>query len=339
MKRGICLIISILFIINMHQNPLQFIGTSSSSQNVKASIGRTKKNNSIDIPVNNSLLNQQWMINYTKSNEAWRLINSQREVKVAVVDSGVDYNNPELKDRVLKNKGYNFVSNTNNVMDDMGHGTEVAGIIAAEQENKTGISGIAGPANVKIIPVKVLNNKGLGDSQTIAKGIVYSVDQGADIINVSIDFDTHDRYIEDALNYASYYGVLVVVAAGNSNSVCDDYSPAGDIGAYTVAAVTEKGDKAAFSSFGRSVSIAAPGVNILTTSIGGKYTSDSGTSMSAPIIAGVAAMIKAENYLLKAKDIEQIINSTAIDVQRKGKDVASGYGVVNAYRALLAAEK
>lgn len=332
------LIMVVLFVFNIGYRPLSSIGRSSASVASKSSSSKSYKQSSVSVQENDPLLKQQWMINYTKSNEAWKLINSRKEIKVAVVDSGVDYNNPDLKNRVLPNMGYNFVDNNKNVMDYMGHGTEVAGIIAAQQGNKIGISGITGPLNVKIIPIKVLDNKGTGDSETIAKGIIYGVDQGADIINVSIDFDTHDRYIEDALNYASYYGILVVVASGNSNSDCDTYSPAGDTGAYTVAAISNKGTKPDFSSYGRSVSIAAPGVDIITTALDGKYQVESGTSMSAPIVTGIAAMVKAENYLLNAAQISKILNNTAIDVLKKGKDIASGYGVINAYKAVLEAK-
>lgn len=320
--------------IYLNINEKSNLGRMASTKVKGQAIQSRKGTGIVKTPVENALLNQQWMLTQTNSMEAWKLMNNNRSVKVAVVDSGVDAKNPQLSGSVLVDEGYNFVNHSKNTMDDMGHGTEVAAIIAAKQVNGTGISGIVGPANVKILPVKVLNAKGLGDSSIVAKGIVYSVDHGADIINVSIDFDTHDQYIEDALSYAEYYGVLVVVAAGNSGNVCDEYSPAGDRGAYTVVAVDEAGKKPAFSSFGQSVSIAAPGVNILTTSIGNKYVFDSGTSMAAPIVSGIAAMLKAQNGSLKAKELTEILNATATDLQKKGKDVASGYGMINAYKAL-----
>lgn len=289
--------------------------------------------------VNDPYLKNQWAIGFTKSEEVWRIVEQKKEISVAVVDSGVDYNHPDLKNRVLVDKGYNFISNNKNTMDDLGHGTQVAGIIAAEAGNGKGITGIVGPLDVKIIPIKVLDKSGSGPSDIVAKGITYAVDAKADIINISIDFEEHDSEIESALEYAKKMGVFVVVAAGNSNNNCDLYSPAGDNGAYTVAAITSSYKRAYFSSYGSSVKVTAPGVEVLTTTLGGKYDVESGTSMSAPIVSGVAAMIKAENPLLGPSGIANIINSTATDVMDKGIDKKSGYGLPNAYKAVLAAKK
>lgn len=285
--------------------------------------------------VNDPYFKNQWIIGFTKSQDAWKIVDQKRQIKVAVVDSGVDYNNPELKNRVLKDLGYNFLNNTKNTMDDYGHGTEVAGIIAAEEGNKIGISGIVGPLDIGIIPVKVLDNRGKGPSDIVSKGIRYAVNVGADIINISIDFDVHDPEIINALNYAKEAGVFVVVAAGNTNTNCDKYSPAGDAGAFTVAAVDQQSKKTYFSSYGSSVSIAAPGVDIITTHTDGSYEDESGTSMSSPIVAGVAAMILAEDPNISANMVAQILTSTASDIMAKGKDKYTGYGLINAYKAVL----
>jgi subtilisin family serine protease len=343
LKKIIITLIFLVFLTGNQANMFDLQIVSKTIPKTGAKLAGTKTSvTNVDINTSNKKLNDtyfnmQWSIGFTRSDMAWGLVNQKKQVKVAVVDSGVDYNHPDLKNRVLTKLGFNFISNNMDTMDDLGHGTEVAGIIAAQEGNNQGITGIVGPLDVKIIPVKVLDNMGRGPSDIVAKGIMYAVSVGADIINVSIDFNEHDEDIQNALKYAAMKKVLVVVASGNSNSNCDNYSPAGDPGAYTVAAITDNYEKAYFSSFGSGVSIAAPGIDILTTTPKGKYEEESGTSMSAPIVSGVAAMIKAANPNLTSVDIGNIINSTAKDVMKKGKDPSSGYGLIDAYRAVLAA--
>lgn len=281
----------------------------------------------------------QWGISQIKGDEAWKILQQKREVKVAVVDTGVDYNHPDLKNRVLKDEGYNFLNNTFDTMDDNWHGTHVAGIIAADAENNIGITGVVGKADVKIIPVKVLDKNGQGSSNIIAKGIKYAADKGADVINFSVGFDVKDEFISQAIKYARTKGSFVVVSAGNNNINCDNSSPAGDEGAYTVSSVNDYNEKSSFSNYGDSVKIAAPGENILSTLPNGGYEYKSGTSMAAPYAAGVAAMIKAQNPNLTPEDIEYILDKTAVDIMEKGKDIESGYGLINAKEAVEMAGK
>jgi subtilisin family serine protease len=284
-------------------------------------------------------LSEQWAISHIKSNLVWDASKQKKQVKVAIVDTGVDYNHPDLKDRVLKNLGYNFVNNSKDTMDDNWHGTHVAGIIAADASNDLGISGVTGNFDVKIIPVKVLNSVGEGSSDIIAMGIRYAADAGADIINFSVGFDVKDSYIGDAIKYAREKGAFVVVSAGNNGVNCDVSSPAGDEGAYTVASVSPNNERSSFSNFGYSIKIAAPGEEILSTIPGGSYDYKNGTSMAAPIVAGVAAMMKAVNPSLEAKDIERILNETAVDVMEEGVDINTGYGVIDARAAVEMAQK
>lgn len=340
-KRVIFIIVIIVF-LTVNQDEIfkrPIISEAINVQEIKSLNTKITENKNVkNSKINDPYYNKQWSIEFTKSEEAWMLVDQKRDIKVAVVDSGVDYNHPDLKNRVLTNLGYNFIDNTKNTMDDLGHGTEVAGVIAAQEGNNIGITGIVGGLGVKIIPIKVLDSKGQGPSDIVAKGIIYGVDVGADIINVSIDFQEHDEDIQSALSYAYDHGVLVVVASGNSNSNCDNYSPAGDAGAYTVAAITEKYEHPEFSSYGNSVSVVAPGVDVLTTTLSGEYGLVSGTSISAPIVSGIAAMIKAENPALTPEEITNLINTTATKVLGSGKDKATGYGLINAYKAVLGAK-
>ena len=287
-----------------------------------------------DRAVNDPGYKIQWAISYTESNKAWRLVKQKREVRVAVLDTGVDYTHPDLKNRVLKSKGYDFVNNDNDPMDDHGHGTHVAGIIAAEANNRKGISGIAGPLDVRIIPVKVLNSKGEGRSDIIAHGIRYAVDSGADIINLSLGTRGKTRDISNAIKYARNKGVFVVAAAGNDNMDADNFSPTGDNGVYAVSAITPAYKKAPFSNYGDRIQGAAPGIKIVSTVPQGGYEAWDGTSMSAPVVSGVAAIIKANTPELTPDQIEKLLNETAVDIMTKGKDPYTGYGLVDAYRAV-----
>jgi subtilisin family serine protease len=280
------------------------------------------------------LLESQWTLKYTESARVWNLVEQKREIKVAVVDTGVDYNHPDLKNRVLKKLGYDFYNGDRDPMDDGWHGTHVAGIIAAESGNGIGISGITGSLDVKIIPVKVLDGSGQGPSGIIAEGIRYSVNKGADIINLSINFDVKDEFIADAIKYAWDKGVFVVVASGNNNKNSDYNSPASDFGAFTVASINQAYEKSYFSSFGESVKVSAPGERILSTVPGGTYVNKEGTSMAAPAAAGIAAILKAQMPELTPQQLTDILIETSLNNVKTDSDKPIGSGTVNAYNAL-----
>lgn len=284
--------------------------------------------------VNDPLYSSQWYIKSSKCNLAWNKIKQKREIKVAVLDTGVDYTHLDLKNRVIYSAGYNFVNNNKNVMDYNGHGTHIAGVIAAEANNKIGICGVVGKLDVKIIPIKVLDDHGDGDSVIIAKAIKYAADKGVDIINLSLGGDGKDKSLQNAISYARNKKIFVVTASGNENRSCDNDSPASDLGAYTVAAIGDDGKRADFSDYGNCVKISAPGTFILSTIPKNKYEEWEGTSESCPIVAGIAAMLKAQKPEISPSQIENILNSSSDDISPKGKDKYTGYGEVNAYRAI-----
>lgn len=287
-----------------------------------------------DSAVNDPGYKYQWAISATNANKAWSLVDQKREVKVAVLDTGVDYTHIDLKNRVLTGLGYNFINNSKDVMDDNGHGTHVSGIIAAEANNNQGITGIVGSLDVKLIPVKVLDKDGIGEEDKIAEGIRYAADKGADIINLSFGSIDESEEILSALKYAKEKGIFIVAASGNDNSNANLYLPAGyDEGVYTVSAVTPQYKKASFSNYGTSIDAAAPGVKIISTVPNG-YAVWDGTSMAAPLVSGVAAIVKAQNPSLTPDEITEILDSTATDIFTRGKDLQSGYGIINAYKAV-----
>ncbi|WP_243128400.1 S8 family peptidase [Clostridium chromiireducens] len=289
-------------------------------------------NQNNNVTVNDPGYKYEWYIPYTEADKAWSLINQKKEVKVAVLDTGVDYTHPDLANRVDVENGYNFVDNNYDTMDYNGHGTHISGIISAQGNNGIGLVGITGNLDVKILPIKVLDESGYGETINIVKGIIYAVDSGADIINLSLGVQAKSELIAKAIEYAKSKGVFIVAAAGNDNENSDNFSPAGD-GAFTVAAMNYNYRKAYFSDYGNSIKVAAPGVQMLSTVPGG-YEAWDGTSMSAPVVSGIAAMLKAEKPDLSIKQIEDILQSTATDIMYEGRDQTSGYGLVNAYSAL-----
>lgn len=299
---------------------------------VKSDFKLGEINENTNKAVNDPGYKYEWDISYTETDKAWPLIKQKREIKVAVLDTGVDYTHPDLKNRVLKSKGYNFVDNNSDTMDDNGHGTHVSGIIAANANDNIGIAGIDGTLDVKIIPIKVLDSNGEGDVNDIVKGIKYAADNGADIINLSFGANEKSKSIAEAISYAKSKGAFVVAAAGNDNEDSDNISPAGD-GAFTVAAMSYNYKKASFSDYGNCIKVSAPGVEILSTVPGG-YEAWDGTSMAAPVATGIAAMVKAEDPNLSPSQIEDVLDSTAKDIMSKGKDKQSGYGLIDAYNAI-----
>lgn len=295
--------------------------------------GSNNRNNTV------SLKNYEWDFQDVEADKAWPLVKQVRQVKVAIVDTGVDYNHPALKGKVDLADGYNFVANNTNVMDDNGHGTHLSGIITTNTNvsslsKATGLVGIDGNLNVQIIPVKVLDSSGAGDSDIIAKGIMWAADKGADIINLSLGMQGSVPEIDSAIQYATDKGALVVVAAGNDDADCANYSPASDPNAYTVSALTMNDRKASFSNYGSKIEVSAPGDYILSTVPNGQYAFMSGTSMATPVVSAVAAMVKAQNPNLNPAQIKQILDQSAWDLGPKGKDIYYGFGEVDAYRAL-----
>ncbi|MEA2195112.1 MAG: hypothetical protein QOG42_1546 [Solirubrobacteraceae bacterium] len=263
------------------------------------------------------MLDDQWGLTdaATGAPEAWTQSRGNGIV-VAVLDSGVQLNHPDLADSLWRNPGEipangidddhnGYVDDVNganikalngNVDDDNGHGTHVAGIIAAQAGNGIGGSGIAPGA--KIMSVKVLDANRAGDSSLLAKGIHYAVDQGAKILNVSINGDGTSPDLDAALAYAGAHGATVVASAGNNNRDIDitpSYPASStDPAVLTVTATQTTGSLLSIANRGlRSVDLAAPGGNILSTARGSGYELREGTSMAAPFVAGSLALMAA----------------------------------------------
>ena len=292
--------------------------------NAAAAVAKASGQNTFaDVP---ALGGNNWGADLVKAPEAWAKGYTGKGVVVAVLDTGVDYTHPDLKDNIWTNPnpgngkdgytndihGWNFVDNNNDVLDTFGHGTHVAGTIAGEN-NGFGVTGIAYDA--KIMPVKVLDNSGAGNDATIVKGIDYAVDHGANVINLSLGGGNGDSSLQSAIQYASSKGVVVVMAAGNDGGMTPNY-PAryAKNSGLAVGAVDQNKNMADFSTragFNQLAYVTAPGVNIYSTIPDNKYASYSGTSMATPHVAGVVALMLSANHNLTDSQVRQIVTQSA----------------------------
>ncbi|RSD26054.1 S8 family peptidase [Mesobacillus subterraneus] len=280
----------------------------------------------------NDLLYQekyQWNLPVIGTEQGWQVTRGKEEIEIAVVDTGVDLDHPDLKNRLVK--GYNVINERAEPDDDNGHGTHVAGIIASETNNNEGIAGMTWYN--KIMPIKAMGAKGYGTTFDIAKGIVWAVDHGADVINLSLGNYQPSKVLEEAVRYAYDKGAVMVSAAGNDGSDQPTY-PSAFPEVLSVAAVDYNGNRAEFSNHGDYIDIAAPGVYIPSTYFNQEYAALSGTSMAAPHVAGLAALIKSANPDLDNKEVIRIIKSSAIDLGRRGKDTDYGNGLIDVNFAL-----
>ncbi|MDP4523454.1 S8 family peptidase [Bacillus halotolerans] len=235
---------------------------------------------------------------------------------IAVVDTGVDSTLADLKGKVRTDLGHNFVGRNNNAMDDQGHGTHVAGIIAAQSDNGYSMTGLN--AKAKIIPVKVLDSTGSGDTEQIALGIKYAADKGAKVINLSLG-GGYSRVLEFALKYAADKNVLIAAASGNDGANSLSY-PASSKYVMSVGATNRMDMTADFSNYGKGLDISAPGSDIPSLVPNGNVTYMSGTSMATPYAAAAAGLLFAQNPKLKRTEAEDILKKTADDISFESAD-------------------
>ena len=276
----------------------------------------------------------QWGPEKIDSVQAWDLESGDPGVLVVVVDTGVCYTHPDLAGAYVTG-GYNWVSKTNDPMDDHGHGTHVAGTIAAKINNALGIAGIA---QVKIMAEKFLGSSGSGSSWDAAQAIIHGVNVGKTISNRVIlsnswGSSSSSSVIEDAMNYAHQNGALIIAAAGNLAS-SNPFYPAAYPEVMSVSATDSNDHLASFSNYGNKIELAAPGVNIYSTFLNGAYASLSGTSMAAPHVTGVAALVWSRFPDYSNDQVRMVLDNTADDLGSPGWDQYFGYGRVDAYLAM-----
>ena len=277
------------------------------------------------------LLSQQWGIFAIGADRAWATTTGQGVI-VAVVDSGSGPH-PDLAENLLT--GHSFFGSVESQdgtdIDASGHGSHVAGIIAAAANNGIGGSGIAPRA--KILPIQVLDQAGQGDARDVAAGVRYAADNGAKVINLSLGGTTESSSLTQAISYANDKGVLVVAAAGNGGALDRPKWPASLDLTLAVTAVDQSNSATPFDQRGDYIDIAAPGSNIVSTAKG-NYASLSGTSMAAGFVAGAAALLFAAEPRITNTQVRDILLRTATDIGEPGRDLTFGVGLINMVAAL-----
>ncbi|MGV9933417.1 type VII secretion-associated serine protease mycosin [Streptomyces olivaceoviridis] len=288
-----------------------------------------------------------WSLQRVNLDELWSQ-SKGKNVKVAVIDTGVDTANPQLTRAVAASLGHNFLpskdskgepidrGNSQGTTDTVGHGTRVAGIIAARPMKGTGFVGLAPEAT--IVPIKQNDAEGHGTARTLAQAIRHAIKVKAGVINISQDTANAiapDEDLHRAVDEALAAGIVVVASAGNDGLGGNQKKtyPASYDGVLAVAASDRNNERAAFSQSGDFVGVAAPGVDMISTVPKGGHCPDNGTSFSAPFVAGVAALIKAKHNDWTPREIVAQIEQTA-ERSIAGHDIRVGWGVVDPVRAL-----
>ena len=271
---------------------------------------------------NDEYLPTQWSVTKTRAEQAWDLSVGSPDVVVAVLDTGVDPEQADLRGKLVA--GYDYVNNDQDPTDDNGHGTAVAGIVAANSDNQIGVAGYCWAC--RLMPVKVLGSDGTGFASGLAQGMIWATDHGARVLNLSLGGPVEDSTLAAAAQYAWLHGVLVVAAAGNEGVLTLDY-PAALPNVLSVGASDANDRLYAFSN--RGARVAAPGENS-TTARGGGYVSFLGTSSAAPVVSGIAALAFSLMPQATPAQVERALETTAVPIP----DVVTGR--VDAYGALHA---
>lgn len=306
---------------------------------------------------------QMWHLDMIQAPDAWDLLKqiSRTRVKVAVLDTGVDLNQEDLQDSLNKSLCVDVTGGRTVPLtgDDDGHGTHVSGIIAAEANNGVGVAGVAsggsrddGVAEIFAVDVFTMTSRGnAAYTRDIIAGLQYAMQKGAKVINMSLGYEVYqqlwdDLLLENMINDAAASNISVICAAGNDNNAVPNY-PADLDASISVTSVNQAGEKSDFSNYGNTKDIAAPGgklgrgpnpeETICSTWPGNKYHGEAGTSMAAPVVSGVAALLYSINPQMTLDTVKYILYNTAVDKGEPGYDMYYGHGIVNAYNAIKTA--
>jgi len=288
----------------------------------------------VDMSPNDPSWSIQWGPQKIGAAEAWDLEQGSQTVLVVVIDTGVDYTHPDLASNYVAG-GYDWVNDDGDPLDDHGHGTHCAGIIAATINNGLGIAGLA---QVKVMGEKFLDSGGYGSAWDAAEAITRAVDVGKTISNRIVLSNSWGSYgssniVKEAMAYAYQNGVLIAAASGNDASSSPHY-PSAYPEVISVSATDSNDQLAGFSNYGSTIELTAPGVSIYSTITDGDYASWSGTSMACPHVSGVAALIWSEFPEYTRDQVRELLRSSSDDLGSPGWDQYFGYGRLNAANAV-----
>jgi thermitase len=273
---------------------------------------------------------QAWHLPMISAPTAWDYTVGSTAVTIAILDSGIDTTHPDLAGLLVG--GWNFYDNNSNLADVSGHGTAVAGVAAALSNNGAGIAGVTW--NCRVMPLRITDLNGYGLSSAIANALIWAADHGARVANISYGSVSTINTIVSAAQYFQSKGGVVTASAGNSGIV----DSSADSPYFLLVSATDESDTiCSWSNTGNNVDLAAPGQDIVTTVRGGGYGTWNGTSFSAPIVAGVAALVVSANPSLAGTKVQDILKQNADDLGTKGWDASYGWGRVNAAKAVSAA--
>lgn len=280
---------------------------------------------------NDPLWSLQWALPKVRADLAWDIQLGRKSVIVAVIDTGMDYNHPDLTQNYLPG-GYDWVNHDSFPLDDNGHGTHVAGIIGAVTDNGVGVAGLA---QVSTMAEKVLDSSGLGTVFDVAEGVVDAANKGARITNNS--YGTYGAEVDvmrAAFKYAWERGTLNVAAAGNDNTDQPFYPAAFSEFVISVAGTDQNDERWLDSNHGDWIELSAPAVDIISTLPGDSYGYLSGTSMSSAFVAGAAALVWGHDEPLSADQVRWRLQESATDLGTAGRDPLFGFGRIDLFSAL-----
>ncbi len=282
----------------------------------------------------NDYTSQQYNLDLVDAYEAWQIETGDSGVTVAIIDSGIDTDHQEFVGRISDLSYNSFTEEVGipYVEDDLGHGTNVAGIIAAKRDNDFGIDGLTDNVQLMVIKVNKPGEEGYLNS-LIVKGIYYAVDNGADVINLSLGSTSQDSTVLAAVEYAHQNEVFVVASSGNDGNDVPFY-PASYPTVISVGSVSENGEISYFSNYGEYVDLVAPGDLLYTTNLDNGFAKVSGTSFSAPHVSAlIALLISTGNF--SYEEIHQNLTRSSVDLGDAGRDDYYGYGLINLNDSLL----
>lgn len=281
---------------------------------------------SSEVTPNDQDFDTQYYLREINATKAWNTTVGD-SLLVGILDTGIDVNHPDLAHKVLSGSD---LSNED-LTDEIGHGTAIAGIIAANTNNKEGIAGIAW--NTKVVSLKVTREDGRARVSTVVSALENAYTKGIKIVQISLGTNEFSQTLKDAIKEAQARGILIISTGGNSGTQELRYPAAFD-GVIGVGAVDQTKNIESYSTTGEHIALVAPGSDIYTTSILSSYEAVTGTSFSAPQVAGTAALVWSLVPDLSNDEVREILIESAEDLGEAGKDTVFGYGLLNTQKAV-----